>query len=66
MKILDFQEIFNDIFLMITTVIGSYPKPSYLQVPDWFNAKGGTDTVNPTKDYGDAISKMGDQKEKIF
>ena len=66
MKILDFQEIFNDIFLMITTVIGSYPKPSYLQVPDWFNAEGGTDTVNPTKDYLDAISKMGDQKETIF
>ena len=51
---------------MITTVIGSYPKPSYLQVPDWFNAEGGTDTDNPTADYLDAISKMGDQKETIF
>ena len=51
---------------MITTVIGSYPKPSYLQVPDWFNAEGGTDTDNPTADYLDAISKMGDKKETIF
>ena len=23
---------------MITTVIGSYPKPSYLQIPDWFSS----------------------------
>ena len=51
---------------MITTVIGSYPKPSYLQVPDWFNAEGGTDTANPTADYLDAISKMGDKREGIF
>jgi len=29
---------------MLTTVIGSYPKPSFLKLPDWFNAKGGTDT----------------------
>ena len=51
---------------MITTVIGSYPKPSYLQVPDWFKAKDGTDTTNPTADYLDAISKMGDERETIF
>ena len=51
---------------MITTVIGSYPKPSYLLVPDWFKAESGTDTVNPTADYLDAIIKMGDEKETIF
>ena len=51
---------------MITTVIGSYPKPSYLQVPDWFNVEGGTDTANPTSDYLDAINKMGDERESIF
>ena len=51
---------------MITTVIGSYPKPSFLKITDWFNAKGGTDTENPTKYYTEEISKMGNNKEKIF
>ena len=36
---------------MITTVIGAYPKPSFLQLPDWFKADGGTDTAYPTKLY---------------
>ena len=44
---------------MLTTVIGAYPKPKYLKLPDWFNADGGTDTQYPTKDYHDAIKKMG-------
>ncbi len=51
---------------MITTVIGAYPKPPYLLLPDWFNAKGGTDTDNPTGDYIEAIHKMGNEAEKIF
>ena len=25
---------------MLTTVIGAYPKPNYLKITDWFNAKG--------------------------
>ena len=36
---------------MLTTVIGAFPKPSYLKITDWFNAMGGTDTANPTKFY---------------
>ena len=36
---------------MLTTVIGAFPKPDYLKITDWFNAKGGTDTANPTKLY---------------
>ena len=44
---------------MLTTVIGAYPKPDYLKITDWFNAKGGTDTANPTKLYEDEIRKMG-------
>tara|TARA_B100000686_G_scaffold302826_1_gene339175 strand:+ start:538 stop:1587 length:1050 start_codon:yes stop_codon:yes gene_type:complete len=51
---------------MITTVIGSYPKPSFLKITDWFNAKGGTDNENPTKYYTEEISKMGNKKEKMF
>tara|TARA_B100000949_G_scaffold55786_1_gene49127 strand:+ start:107 stop:1156 length:1050 start_codon:yes stop_codon:yes gene_type:complete len=51
---------------MLTTVIGAYPKPSFLQLPDWFNAEGGTDTLKPTVDYDDAIKKMGKETESIF
>ena len=51
---------------MLTTVIGSYPKPSFLKLPDWFNAKGGTDTKHPTEDYNNAIKSMGDAAESIF
>ena len=51
---------------MLTTVIGAFPKPSYLKLPDWFNAEGGTDTAYPTTDYNDAIEKMGGQAEAIF
>ena len=40
---------------MLTTVIGAYPKPSYLKITDWFNASGGTDTEYPTKFYEDEI-----------
>ena len=51
---------------MLTTVIGAYPKPEYLKITDWFNAKGGTDTANPTKLYEDEIKKMGIDAESIF
>ena len=51
---------------MITTVIGSYPKPKYLKITDWFNAKGGTDTANPTKFYNQEISQMGNKAEELF
>jgi len=51
---------------MITTVIGSDPKPHYLKITDWFNATGGTDTENPTKYYEEEIKKMGNEIEKIF
>ena len=51
---------------MLTTVIGAYPKPNYLKITDWFNAKGGTDTANPTKLYEDEINRMGSEAETIF
>ena len=51
---------------MLTTVIGAYPKPSFLQLPDWFNAEGGTDTLKPTVNYNNAIKKMGEDAESIF
>ena len=51
---------------MITTVIGAYPKPSYLKITDWFNASGGTDTENPTKLYKEEIKNMGNKSEELF
>ena len=51
---------------MLTTVIGAYPKPDYLKITDWFNAKGGTDTANPTKFYENEIKKMGSNAELIL
>ena len=51
---------------MLTTVIGAYPKPDYLKITDWFNAKGGTDTATPTKFYENEIKKMGADAESIF
>ena len=51
---------------MLTTVIGAFPKPSFLKITDWFNASGGTDTANPTKFYEEEIKKMGNEAEEIF
>ena len=51
---------------MLTTVIGAYPKPEYLNITDWFRAKGGTDTEYPTKFYSEEIKKLGTNVEKFF
>ena len=51
---------------MLTTVIGAYPKPSYLKITDWFNASGGTDTQFPTKFYNNEIKQMGNEAEELF
>ena len=51
---------------MITTVIGAYPKPSYLKIPDWFKAEGGTDTQNPTGGYLEALNSLDKHKESYI
>ena len=51
---------------MLSTVIGSYPKPDYLKITDWFNAKDGTDTENPTKYYSKEVKQMGEKTEELF
>ena len=51
---------------MLTTVIGAFPKPSFLKITDWFNASGGTDTANPTKFYQEEINQMGSEADQIF
>ena len=51
---------------MLTTVIGAFPKPSFLKITDWFNASGGTDTANPTKFYEEEINRMGSEADDFF
>ena len=51
---------------MITTVIGAYPKPSFLKLPDWFKVEGGIDSEHPTEDYNKAIKSMGSEEESLF
>ncbi len=51
---------------MLTTVIGAYPKQLYLKLTDWFKAKGGTDTSNPTNHYVQEVNQMGEKAEELF
>ena len=45
---------------MLTTVIGAYPKPSFLNLTDWFNTNK-TDKKYPTKYYNVEINDFGNQ-----
>ena len=46
---------------MKTTTIGSYPKPSYLKIPDWFQNKD-----NSPKDWKKAWSLLGNKKDELI
>jgi len=46
---------------MKTTTIGSYPKPSYLKIPDWFQSKD-----NSPKDWKKAWSLLGNKKDDLI
>ena len=43
---------------LTTTTIGAYPKPDYVEVPDWFNIPVGPDTAEPTKGWAEAVYRM--------
>ncbi len=49
-----------------TTTIGAYPKPDYIEVPDWFNIPAGPDTTDPTLGWAKAVEALGDGAEEIF
>ena len=45
---------------LLTTVIGSFPKPEYLPIEDWFDGArnyGGMNTERVTKEFTDYIEK---------
>ena len=52
-----------------TTTIGSYPKPKYLPVRDWFDAAredGGMNSSSITKDYTKISQKLNEADEALF
>ena len=54
---------------LLTTVIGSFPKPAYLPIEDWFDAArndGGMNTERVTEEFTDYIEKKSDTDEQLF
>ncbi len=49
-----------------TTTIGSYPKPEYLNISDWFSVPQGPDTSSPTARYESEIETLGENAEALF
>ncbi|UCD90407.1 MAG: cobalamin-independent methionine synthase II family protein [Desulfobacterales bacterium] len=50
---------------LITTTIGSYPKPDYVPVPDWFREES-TAKTNPTKAYDTYLRTRIDEVEALL
>ena len=44
---------------IVTTCIGAYPKPDFVQLPDWFNTAAGPDTSDPTMGWAAALTALG-------
>lgn len=42
-----------------TTCIGAYPKPDFVELPDWFNHPDGPDTADPTALWEKAMAALG-------
>ncbi len=51
---------------LTTTCIGAYPKPDFVQLPDWFNIPAGPDTADPTKGWQAAMDAMGPDAASII
>ena len=53
---------------LLTTTIGAYPKPKYLEVPDWWTdtRRGRGYTFDYVSDYENAIENLGDSAEEVF
>ena len=47
---------------LTTTVIGSFPKPEYLQIPDWF--KTDTNTGKETAAFSEMLSNQSEKEAK--
>ena len=49
-----------------TTCIGAYPKPDYVDLPDWFNHPDGPDAADPTERWSDAMNALGNDAKSII
>lgn len=49
-----------------TTCIGAYPKPDFVELPDWFNIPAGPDTADPTKLWLGAMDNLGAEANDII
>ena len=52
-----------------TTTIGSFPKPKYLPVRDWFDSardEGGMNSPKTTKQYTEARKRLDEEAELLF
>ncbi len=50
---------------LLTTTIGSYPKPPYVPVPDWFQEESTT-IKDPTKAYEAYLQNRQDEVEELL
>jgi 5-methyltetrahydropteroyltriglutamate--homocysteine methyltransferase len=51
---------------MLTTTIGSYPKPEDVPIRDWFQMEGGPDTPEPTAGYAETVRRYGEHLQEIL
>lgn len=51
---------------LLTTTIGAFPKPDYLDIPDWFSGPRGTQTEDPTGQWAGAMGKLGEQAAQLI
>ena len=51
---------------LLTTTIGAWPKPEYVQLPDWFTHPEGPDAADPTGGWASAMAALGEDAEAII
>ena len=51
---------------LLTTTLRAYPKPDFVELPDWFHEAAGPDTERPTEKWADGLARMGENAEEIL
>ena len=51
---------------LVTTTIGAWPKPAYVQLPDWFTHPQGPEAADPTAGWAGAMAALGEDAEAII
>ena len=51
---------------LLTTCIGAYPKPDYVDLPDWFGSAAGDDPARHTRHWAAAFEKLGPEAEAVI